>query len=126
VSLKGRPVGRGAGRKPSLPKLAHIIASRTLRCVNFLEFIGFFGNRAGVALGLAVHSSSLVGSPSSALPHAIEEDRSPAHRASKNNSSRAKKSDANWIMRARFARDSGQTTLNPRTRHLHECLTALR
>ena len=73
-----------------------------------------------------VHSSSLLGGPSSGLSHRVEEDRYGAGRALKNNASQTKKIDANWLMRARFARDSGQTTFDPRTRHLHECLTALR
>jgi len=36
--------------------------------------------------------------PRTGLSRAIEEDRSAACRASKNNVSRTKKSDANWIM----------------------------
>jgi hypothetical protein len=123
---KPRPISRAAGACGSSSKLSQTLGSRTSRGVNCLESLGVFLNRSGVKQHPPVHSSSWLGGPSSVLSRAAEEDQSAAHRALKNNASHAKKSDANWITRARFARHSGQTTFNPRTRHLHECLTALR
>jgi hypothetical protein len=121
-----RPISRAAGAWTSSSDLAQTLGWRTSHGVNCLQFVGVCLNRSGVKQRGPVHSSSSLGGPSSALSHAAEEDRSAADRALKNNASHTKKRDANWIMRARFARHSGQTTFDPRTRHLHECLTALR